>query len=257
MLTPLWLGPLAMGFAGSAHCGAMCGGIASSPVAASGDRRIALSALLHAGRLSGYAAAGAVIGSVGLALERLPVIHDVLVALRGLAGVLLLVIGAALVVRVRSFAVLDRIGAPLWRLLRPHAQRLGGPSTPLRALAFGVLWGFLPCGLVYAALGLAAASGSPLTGALTMLAFGAGTLPALVTLGSLATGARRLIARAPVRVAVGLLVAFSGVVNIGSAWPDVLGPSVLASTTHACCRARNGVAVSPAGRTGRAGEREQ
>ncbi len=236
-MSPLWLGPLAMGFAGSAHCGAMCGGIASSPVAASTDRRVALLGSLQAGRLIGYGIAGLAAGGVGSLLSGIALFRDALVALRGLTGVLLVVYGVALAAHVRPFALLDRIGVPLWTALRPHAQRLAGPRTPSRALAFGLLWGFLPCGLVYAALGLAATSGSPLRGAVTMLAFWGGTVPALTLLGSLAAVVRRFIVTAPARVAVGALVALSGLVNLGSAWPDVWGAGVMASTTHACCHA--------------------
>jgi hypothetical protein len=226
-----------MGFAGSGHCGAMCGGIASSTVAARAGSRTLLSLSLNAGRLISYATAGAVVGGLGSILGEVSVLRDDAVTLRGLLGVALVALGLALAVGARSFALLDRVGAPLWRILRPYAQRLSGPSTPLRALAFGALWGFLPCGLVYAALGVAAASGSSLRGALTMLAFGAGTLPALVLLGSLASGFRSLAARTPVRLALGLLVAFTGVVNIASAWPEVGGVRILPGATHACCRA--------------------
>src|SRR5579863_4166039 len=64
-------------------------------------------------------------------------------------------------------------------------------SAPLRALAIGMVWGWLPCGLVYSALLAAAVAGSGAAGAASMLAFGAGTLPALLGIGVLARGLPR------------------------------------------------------------------
>jgi len=234
-MSALWLGPVAMGLAGSGHCSAMCGGIAGSVAATSAGRRARLGVALHAGRLLAYAAAGAAAGSVGSLLGEIDLLREVLTPLRTVAGVLLVGLGVALAAGTRSFAWLDRLGAPLWRLLRPHAQRLSAPRTTLTALAFGALWGFLPCGLVYAALALAAVSGSPLRGATTMLAFGGGTLPALVFIGSVATRLRVVLGHAPARVAVGLVIALTGVVNVSVGWPDVWGGRALASTP-ACCR---------------------
>lgn len=235
-MSPLWVGPLAMGFAGATHCGAMCGGIAGSPAATTGGRRTLLALLLNVGRLLTYAAAGGLVAGVGARLDDLSILHGALASLRGVAGALLVALGVGLALHVRSFSLLDRIGAPVWRVLGPYAGRMGGPSTPMRALAFGSLWGFLPCGLVYAALGLAATSGSAMNGALVMLCFGMGTLPALALIGSLASAVRAFVARPAVRVTVGLVVALSGMVNLASAWPEAWGVRVFASTTHACCR---------------------
>jgi sulfite exporter TauE/SafE len=235
-MSPLWIGPLAMGFAGSAHCGAMCGAIASSGAATSSGRRAVLGTFLNAGRVLTYAIAGGLVGGLGALLGDISTLRHGFIALRGLAGALLVVLGVGLALRVRSFALLDRIGAPVWRIVRPWALRLSGPSTPGRAFAFGALWGLLPCGLVYAALGLAATSGSVAGGAMTMLAFGAGTLPALVLIGSLAARLRRFVARTAVRASVGLVVALSGLVNIASASPGMWGGRFLSSATHTCCQ---------------------
>jgi len=239
-MSPFWLGPLAMGFAGSGHCGAMCGGIAGSAAATSTGQRTVLGLSLNLGRLLTYTTAGLLFGGVASLVGDIPALHEAFASVRGVAGVLLVAFGLALAVGLRSFSLLDRIGAPVWRLVRPYAQRLAGPSTPVRAIGFGALWGFLPCGLVYTALGLAAASGSAASGALTMLAFGAGTLPALLLIGSVASRLRGFIARPVVRATVGLAVALSGFVNIASAWPDVWGVRVFAATTHACCHTKPG-----------------
>ncbi len=234
-MSPFWLGSLAMGLAASGHCSAMCGGLAGSAASVPGVRRTLLDFSLNAGRLLTYGLAGALVGGLGSVLDEASSLRDTVGVLRGVLGLFFVGLGLALAAGIRSFAVLDRIGAPLWRLLRPYARRLSGPKTPLRALAFGAMWGFLPCGLVYAALSAAATSGSLTRGALTMLAFGGGTLPALLLLGSLASRLRALANRTPVRLVIGLAVALSGLVNVASAWPDVWGVRMFAGTTHACC----------------------
>ena len=72
-------------------------------------------------------------------------------------------------------------GAWIWRLVAPLARRVYPPRTGLQALAAGLAWGWIPCGMVYAALPLALVAGGPLQGALVMLAFGLGTLPNMLT----------------------------------------------------------------------------
>jgi sulfite exporter TauE/SafE len=72
---------------------------------------------------------------------------------------------------------------PFWKRASAVARRMGAPVTPAKRFGLGVLWGWAPCALVYSALPMALASSSPASGALVMLAFGAGTLPALVGAG--------------------------------------------------------------------------
>jgi sulfite exporter TauE/SafE len=230
------LGPLAMGLAGSGHCGAMCGGIAGG-ITSSARAKWPTSVSLHGGRLLSYAAAGAVVGEFGALVGSIDRVREVLEPMRAVAGALLVALGVSLALGGRSFAWLDRIGGPLWRIVGPHAQRLSRPQTPFAALAFGTLWGLLPCGLVYGAVALAAVSGSPVRGAGTMLAFGMGTLPALLVIGSTASRVRLTVSRLP-RIAAGLLIAASGLMNFAVGWPPLWGGSALStSAVPACCHA--------------------
>ena len=179
-----------MGLFGSGHCVAMCGGISCALSAGLPDsarrspsRMLPFVIAYNAGRLISYTVAGAVFGTIGAA-----------------AGILLppswahgfaVVISVAFVIALglylgnwwRGLAVFERLGAKLWRHLQPFGQRFFPVTRWRRALCIGLLWGWLPCGLVYAALALALVSGGGMAGALTMLAFGLGTLPALITLG--------------------------------------------------------------------------
>lgn len=211
--TASFVAAVTLGLLGGVHCAAMCGGLASAialgiPSGATAVARARVLASLSLGRILGYAVAGAVAGTLGLAVA------GVLGAtgaaeLRGLAGAAL--IGLALVVAgvVRPAAAFERLGARVWRRLQPMAvalrQDLGGGN----ALALGFLWGWLPCGLVYSALGWAATTGTPASAALVMIGFGLGTLPAVLlpTIAAFRLGVA-VRARSSRRVAAVMLAAF-------------------------------------------------
>ena len=192
----------AAGLASGVHCVAMCGGIVAAfdfpkktiPIRnADQGARWVRRLCFNAGRVSTYAAAGAVAGAAGgaaYAATALPVQAAWQIA----ASVLLILIGLHLAAAGtnagRLLGALEPLGAPLWRRVQPLAARLMRPATPLRAYAAGLAWGWLPCAMVYAALVAAAAAGDPLRGAAAMAAFGAGTLPFLFAAGWLATRLR-------------------------------------------------------------------
>lgn len=155
---------LGAGLVGSPHCAGMCGGFA----AACGQRRGGL-ALWHAGRMTTYAALGALAGGVGWVIPGpawLP----------AAASAVLLVWFAGAVA-----GVLPEPAPRLGWLGRTGARLLGRPSAAAR-FGFGALNGLLPCGMVYAALSIPVALADPLQGAAAMVAFGLGTLPALTLL---------------------------------------------------------------------------
>jgi len=208
-MTPL-LAMLALGLLSSVHCAGMCGGIV---VAFSGTQPVLPMKELfrkqiafNAGRVSTYAALGALAGALGslgaLAGEAL----SVQTALYVLANLTLVLVGVHLAGFGGPLARLEALGASLWRRLQPLASRLLPGGTLPRAYAAGLLWGMLPCGLVYGALALSIFLGGAADGALGMLAFGAGTLPALMAAGLAAARARSWLGRRPVRVAAGGLV---------------------------------------------------
>jgi len=183
---------LAAGLAGSAHCAAMCGGIAAAVGASfphGRGRALGAALAFNGARLVSYAAVGALLAALlgGLAAPApLPLLA---LGARLLAALVL----AALALRLltgRDLLGAERIGHAFWARLRPAFGRAATLPPALRPAALGLLWGFMPCGLVYSVLLVAAASGDALDGAATMLAFGAGTLPALLglTLGGASLG---------------------------------------------------------------------
>ena len=239
---PLAAAALALGVVGSTHCVAMCGGMVGLGAAARGPklplldaprRKWTLTFAQHAGRLGSYALVGALAGGAG---------HFAMgswqIGLELAAGLLMIGLGLFLCGLLPSFARLESLGAPLWRVLRPVSQRFLPIRTPAQALGFGVLWGFLPCGLVYSALSLAVLAGSAPAGALAMVAFGAGTLPALVAVSAIVGFLRRFASNAKLRVAAGALVTMLGAVHLTLAADKLHDP-------HASCHTPPTVAQHP------------
>ena len=204
-----------VGLLGSGHCLAMCGGIATAlemAVAPDAGSRAACRAGYQAGRLAGYAAAGALAGGLGAGLLATVSAETALVAARWLQAVMLVLLGLYLSAWWRApLAAVERAGAHLWQALAPLRTRMLPVRGVSGAVRMGVLWGFLPCGLVYSALALALATGSASSGALTMLAFGAGTLPSIVLVSGLAGRVAMLRPGSIARQAAGVLIMASGV----------------------------------------------
>jgi sulfite exporter TauE/SafE len=176
----------AAGLLGSTHCVAMCGGIATLLGAAHAGGARGLAWLYHGGSIASYGSAGALAGAFGAAAGStlsIPAWSDVL---RLVTALVIVLIGLDIALgggaRARWLRVPERLGARLWRRVVPHAQAVL-PATPAaRALVLGLLWGWLPCGLVYSVLVAALASGSAASGGATMIAFGLGTAPAMLAL---------------------------------------------------------------------------
>lgn len=215
----------ALGLFGSVHCVAMCGGLAS--VLAGGIRpdlkkthggpRWSILAGFHVGRIATYAAVGALVGGLTLFAVESASLRFAQAALRALSGVLLVGVGLYLAGMFPGFAVIERAGAPLWKRLSPFASRLLPVRSGRSAVALGALWGFVPCGMVYTALALGATTGSPLRSAWVLVAFGAGTTPALLSLGAVAQRIARMLrvtTATALRRFAGVVVASLGVMSV-------------------------------------------
>jgi uncharacterized protein len=179
------LAALLLGLAGGAHCAGMCGGIVGALSASPGARLrpFAFTLAYHGGRATSYALAGALagaLGEAGLVFRGTLATQQVLFFIASLALLYagLYVAGYAAFVRRIELA-----GGILWRRIGPYTRALLPATTPLHAAALGMLWGWLPCGMVYGALLLAIGTGSTFAGMLTMAAFALGTLPSLLAVG--------------------------------------------------------------------------
>lgn len=177
-----------IGFMGSLHCIGMCGGISSAlttavkPASSTISRQLGYPLLYSTGRIASYSIAGAIAGLLGHQFRELLGGHGPSL-LRMFAGVMMILLGLYLSGWWHILNHLERAGARLWKSIAPLTRRLIPIDNPLKALALGMLWGWLPCGLVYSALAWSVGAESPWQGALLMLSFGLGTLPAMLGVG--------------------------------------------------------------------------
>lgn len=213
-----------IGFFGSVHCLGMCGGIAGAlgqglPDQSRGSRFVR-SALYSTGRITSYAIAGAIVGFFG---QTFAAWTGLTVLLRVLAGLLILGFGLHVAGWWNGLAAVERLGLVAWRRLVPVTRRIGSPDRFWKTFALGMVWGWLPCGLVYAALVGAAATGNAITGALFMASFGLGTLPALLAASGFGAQLGALLALRSARRAAGVLLLVFGLWSIAGAMMPILG----------------------------------
>lgn len=209
---------LLTGLMGGAHCAAMCGGIATAfPAMGSGPGlRAALEPNL--GRIAGYTLAGAVAGGLGHGIVGLARLPQLAVALRAAVGIVLVIAALRLLDTRGRLHFLSAPGSATYRLLRPLQRRLLPANTSLRRVGAGVLWGWLPCGLSATVLAAAWLEARALAGAMTMLAFGLGTLPLMVSLTWSGARLGQSLRRGPWRVASALVVLAAGLVTLAAPW---------------------------------------
>lgn len=207
---------LLVGLLGSSHCLGMCGGIAgslslSSPRGQHAGRSWLFLLAYNGGRICSYAIAGALLGWISQhAFDAMPA-PAARHAAQWISAGFMIALGLYLSGWWRGLALLERAGAGLWRHLAPLARRLLPVRHPLQAWLFGMVWGWLPCGLVYSALAWSLSAGSPASGALLMAAFGAGTLPMLLVSGGAARALGTAVRSSRVRRASGVVVLAFGV----------------------------------------------
>jgi sulfite exporter TauE/SafE len=177
---------LMAGLLGSGHCFGMCGGIAGSlgVLTGQGGRRTSFAAALvfNIGRLGGYAILGAFAGWLLAGSGEMLSIPGWSRWLRIMTAALILMVGLRFLFDWRGLDRIERLGAGVWKRIMPLAIRASALPGSVGRLALGLCWGFLPCGLVYTVLLTAASTGKATTGASVMLAFGVGTLPAMLGL---------------------------------------------------------------------------
>lgn len=202
----LWL----IGLLSGTHCIGMCGGIVGA-LSLGAPRRAELHLAYNLGRMTSYALAGAIAGGVGEVSIALSGQWPMRTILYLFANLMLIALGLYLLGVRGALAFSEQLGQHLWRHLQPLTKHFLPARSAAQAFPLGLLWGWLPCGLVYSALATALTSGSAARGAGMMLAFGAGTLPNLLLAAWLADRLRRHAQKPAVRRLAGLLVLGFGV----------------------------------------------
>ena len=208
---------LLLGLGSSLHCAGMCGPIGCTLMMATPgtkDRRSVLLRLasMQLGRIAAYAGLGAAFGLVGASLYsslNLTLLHQ---AMQWVAALVIIWMGFATAGLVPAIAGADRLLAPLAGGLARY-RTAASAAGPEAALVAGLIWGLTPCAMVYAAIFNSLLTGDPMLGALLMLSFGIGTIPAVVitTLALLRASGRR---RRPGRLAAGAMLVGAGVLGL-------------------------------------------
>ena len=210
------LAALLTGLLGSAHCLGMCAGIsglfAMHSTAAGLKAQLPLAITYNLGRLLSYTILGYAVAAVGSRF--VDVIPKLAGPVRLIAGAVIILIGLQIAFDLRPLAFLERMGGAVWERVSPVSRRLLPVTNVPRALGLGLLWGLLPCGLVYSVLLVAASSGEAVNGALVMLAFGVGTTPAMLLTGLGAARLSQLMQQKRTRLGAGLLIVILGVLTL-------------------------------------------
>lgn len=220
-----------VGLMGSGHCIGMCGGIANSlslalPASLKATGQLMFyQSIYNAGRIFSYTMMGAIVGGMGATL-----VHHAgtpaLLFLRVLSAGMIVLLGFYLMGIGRILQRLEQVGKILWQKISPVMKRILPVDHPLKAFSLGMLWGWLPCGLIYSTLTVALSSGTAATGALAMLAFGMGTMPAMLLTGSALSVMQRWLKKAIVRKTIGFTMIVFGLLAFRH---------LFTAATHACC----------------------
>jgi len=180
-----------LGLFSTMHCVGMCGGILTALMLGRSNDATQKTKLnifhrsvaYNLGRISSYTIAGLIVGFLGSQFVESSQNNNAHLILQCIAALVLF----GLAMNILGYAPINKftesIGMKLWMRIQPLGKYLYPIDTLWRALLFGMLWGWLPCGLVYSALLLSLSAGTVIDGMFTMLFFGLGTLPGMLTTG--------------------------------------------------------------------------
>ncbi|MCV2884213.1 sulfite exporter TauE/SafE family protein [Aestuariibacter sp. AA17] len=203
-----------IGVAGSVHCVGMCGGIVSafSVFIPKGSASLPYYLLYNIGRISSYGVIGALAGALGsgFAQSHQQAMHWLTL----FAALMLILLGLYIANWWKILTQLEKVGKHVWKYVQPLTKKLLPLSSPIKALPFGMLWGWLPCGLVYSTLTWSVASGSFIQGALIMICFGLGTLPAMLAMGLSANSVKTWLAKPMIQKIIGTSLIIYGLILI-------------------------------------------
>ena len=201
---------MVLGLLGSLHCVGMCGGIIGLLSLKANGSHLALRLMAYnLGRISTYTLIGFIGGFLWSSVTSIS--PQLILITRILAGGLIVATGLYIGGWWFGIKKIETVGQIFWQPLQPLSKKFFPATTITKCLLLGSLWGWLPCGLVYSALSFASLSHSALEGAVKMLCFGLGTLPAVFATGLTATKLQAFLKLHSVRFYLGLLIVGFGI----------------------------------------------
>lgn len=199
-----------LGLFGSLHCLGMCGGISSAFGFA---QKVPLTTLLtyNLGRITTYSVLGASLGLLGQ--KAVVIMPEIKLLLHAVAGLLLIAMGLYISQWWMGLVVIEKAGGLVWRQVQPITRHLMPINTPVKALGLGLIWGLLPCGLVYSTLALSLSVANWDQAALMMFSFGLGTLPMMLFSGGVSRQVFSLLRDKNARAVAAIVVIAMGVLT--------------------------------------------
>lgn len=225
MFESIYITAFIVGVLGGVHCLGMCSGVMGAltfnlklSVQSSWWRSFPYQITYNAGRISSYVLIGALFGFLGASLTNLAQFLPVQQILQTVAGIFMIILGLYLGGWWNGVIAVERVGVGVWRQIQPFASKLIPVKNLPQAWAYGFVWGWIPCGLVYSMLIMALSSGGAVGGGLVMLAFGLGTLPNLLLMGVFAFYFTRLSRKTWVRKLAGVIIILMGLWQFYQVW---------------------------------------
>ena len=219
-----------VGLLSTIHCIGMCGGLVGAmTMSLSPDIRqnqLKLTQYTFAynlGRIISYMIAGLLVGLLGQVFKDFIMPEQGIGLLRLIASIMIIAMGFYIAGWFPQFSRIEKIGVPVWSLLQPLGQRLLPVDKIWKAYFFGMVWGWLPCGLVYYMLLMSPANDGAINSALFMLAFGLGTLIPMMSVGFLTGKITQFRNSKRIRHLSGILLIIMGIISLLLAiYPNVL-----------------------------------
>ena len=221
-----YLAAFLVGLLGGVHCVGMCGGIVGALCLGLDDgldknktaqqsfkKSFPFLLSYNAGRISSYTLAGILMGSIGWLSSHLFTLYSIQQTLEIIAATFMLALGLYIAGWWKGLAKIERWGGKvIWQRLEPVGRKFMPVCSYPQAFFLGLVWGWLPCGLVYSVVIWTISTQSPLEGGLLMLSFGLGTLPNLLLMGVFASTLTQFIQQPWVRQVAGVMIMlFAGV----------------------------------------------
>lgn len=195
-----------VGLAGGVHCVGMCGGIVGAFTYAipKGAAVLPYTLAYNSGRIFSYIIAGCITGGAGFLFAQQ--LDQGIVILQFISGLFLCFLGLYIAGWWQGLNKVEKLGLHLWKVIRPWSKKLLPFKRPIYALPYGMIWGWLPCGLVYSVLTWSLASGSIKQGAMIMAGFGLGTLPIMILMALGFDKIKHLLQHPKTKIIMGMLL---------------------------------------------------
>ncbi|GAB6071334.1 sulfite exporter TauE/SafE family protein [Thiomicrorhabdus hydrogeniphila] len=217
----IYITAFVVGILGGVHCLGMCGGVVGgltfsleSRIQTNWWKMMSYQLVYNIGRITSYMILGAVFGALGAGIGSLATFLPAQQFLQVIAGLFMIALGLYLGGWWFGVVKIEKLGQALWAKISPYAKNMTPVKHYYQAWLYGLVWGWLPCGLVYSMLIMTLTAGSAISGAAMMLAFGLGTLPNLMLMGVFAFYFTRLSRMVWVKRTAGLGVILMGIWQI-------------------------------------------